>query len=202
MSSNAPASAAAPAASLRAPPFDGQIEAVGRDHAETRDLRDGQIDEHDAARQHLLSERHMRDRDQHARDQRRPQDAEVGEQRVHFSAASSLLRVSSNNPNRSFASGVPPTENGSTTAGACTRSDSQFAGFAIVVGVEQDQLRRRRRELGDELPEVRRGRRHAGLGLDRRDFLEAEPVAQIGLVAVHDDDAHALERRGLRSPSA
>ena len=69
---------------LRAPAFDGQLEAVGRDHAETGDLRDREVDEHDAARQHLLSERHMRNRHQHAGDQRRPQDAEIGEHRVHL----------------------------------------------------------------------------------------------------------------------
>ena len=70
---------------LRAPPFDRQLETVGRDHAEPRHLRDGEVDEHDAAGQHLLSQRHVRNRHQHAGDQRRPQDAEVSEQSVHLS---------------------------------------------------------------------------------------------------------------------
>ena len=108
------------------------VRSGSRDDAERRHLRDGEIDEHDAAGQHLLSQRHVRDRHQHAGDQRRPQDAEVGGQRVHLSAASSLSRVSSNKPNRSFASGVPPTENGNVTAGAWTRSDSQVAAFGSL----------------------------------------------------------------------
>ena len=82
--------------------------------------------------QHLLAERHVRDHDQEARDQRRPEDAEIGAEKVHLTAASSLLIVSSKRPKRSFASGVPPTENGSTTTGAWTRSDSQLAAFGSL----------------------------------------------------------------------
>ena len=63
---------------LRGPALDRQAEAARRDHAESRDLRDRKVDEHDAARKHLLAERHVRDHDEDARDQRRPENAEIG----------------------------------------------------------------------------------------------------------------------------
>ncbi len=102
------------------------------DHAEARDLRDGEVDEHDAAPQHLLPERHVRQDDEDAGHEGRPQDADVPGEIVHFAAASRRLSVSSNRPKRSFASGVPPTENGSITTGAFTRSDSQSAAFGSL----------------------------------------------------------------------
>ena len=71
-------------------------------------------------------------RDQDAGDQCRPQDAEVGRVEVHWGTASSRFRVSSKSPNRSFAPGVPPTENGSSTTGAPTRFESQSAGFGSL----------------------------------------------------------------------
>jgi len=68
---------------------------VRHDDAERRDLRDREIDEHDAAPEHLLPERHVRDRDEDAGDQRRPQDVEIRERVVHLVAASSRFNVSS-----------------------------------------------------------------------------------------------------------
>jgi hypothetical protein len=76
-----------------------------------------------------------------------------------------------------------------------------FGGFGVVVGVHQDQLRRRRGQARDEFAEITRRRRHARLRLDRGQLLHAEPAHEIGLVPVHDHDRHALERRGLRFPA-
>ncbi len=105
---------------------------MGGDDAESGNLRDGEVDEHDAAPEHLLPERHVRQEDQDAGHEGRPQDADVSAEVAHFAAASSLLSVSSKRPNRSLASGVPPTENGSSTTGAFTRSASQSAAFGSL----------------------------------------------------------------------
>jgi hypothetical protein len=51
----------------------------------------------------------VRQHHQDAGNQCRPQDAQFRLQGVHLFAASSRLMVSSKSPNRSFASGVPPT---------------------------------------------------------------------------------------------
>jgi hypothetical protein len=72
---------------------------------------------------------------------------------------------------------------------------------SVVIGVQQDQFRRRRGKLGYELAKIPRSRRHARLGLDRRDFAHTEPATQVGLIAMHDHDRHVLERRSLRLPS-
>ena len=117
---------------LRRPARQLVAERVRRDHAERGDLRDREVDEHDAALQHLLPERHVREHYQQAGEQRRPQDAQVDCEVAHFSTASSRSMVSSNSPNRSLAPGVPPTENGRVTTGACTRSESQSAAFGSL----------------------------------------------------------------------
>ena len=132
VSSSAPSSAAATAAICVIQPVSSRPGRVRRDHAERRDLRDREIDEHDAAPQHLLAERHVRQRDEDAGDERRPQDAEGAGEVVHLPAASSRLMVSSKSPNRSLASGVPPTENGSTTTGTPIFCDSQSAAFGSL----------------------------------------------------------------------
>ena len=91
------------------------------------DLRDREIDEHDAAIQHLDAERHMRRGHEQAGDERRPKDAEIDRRRVHLGTASKRARVSSNRPKRSFARPVPPTVKGRVTAGILARSDSHCA---------------------------------------------------------------------------
>ena len=67
VSSSAPISAAPTAADLHAPAFRLEAERVGGGHAEARDLRDGEVDEDDAAIEHLLAQRHMRRQHQQAR---------------------------------------------------------------------------------------------------------------------------------------
>ena len=47
------------------------------DHAERGDLRDREIDEDDAAREHLLAERHVRRQHEQARDAGGPENAEL-----------------------------------------------------------------------------------------------------------------------------
>jgi len=81
---------------LRAEPLRIEIEQAGDDHAERGDLRQREIDEHDAAAQDLHPERHVRDQHQHAGDQGWRDDRQV-EQRgcAHFSAPSSRCRMSS-----------------------------------------------------------------------------------------------------------
>ena len=117
---------------LRHPAVKLQPGGFRRDHAERGNLCDREIDEHDATPQHLLAERHVRQRDEDAGDERRPQDAEGAGEVVHLPAASSRLMVSSKSPNRSLASGVPPTENGSTTTGTPIFRDSESAAFASL----------------------------------------------------------------------
>ena len=84
VSSSAPSSAATTAASCVPQPSAPEPERVRGDDAEARDLRDGQVDEHDPARQHLHAERHVRQHDQEPGDQRRQQDAEFVVQQAHF----------------------------------------------------------------------------------------------------------------------
>ncbi|MFO1410433.1 MAG: hypothetical protein U1F06_08670 [Steroidobacteraceae bacterium] len=102
------------------------------DHAEPGHLRHREIDEHDAAGEHLQAERHVRDHDQNAGDHRRREDGERIVQRAHRTAPSSRVMVSSNRLNRSRAAPEPPTVYGSTTTGACTRSASQSAALASL----------------------------------------------------------------------
>ena len=127
---------------LRAPAFDGQTEAVGRDHAEAGDLRDGQVDEHDAARQHLLSERHVRDRDQKTGDQRRPQDAQIGREEIHFSTASSRLSVSSNKSEQIFRFGRAADRERQDDDRRLNALGEPVRRLRIVVGIQHDHARR------------------------------------------------------------
>jgi hypothetical protein len=78
---------------LHAQPVRLEAEPVGEDHAQPRDLRHREIDEDDAAREHLDAERRVRRDDQQPGDERRPENAEV--ERAHFAAASSRSSVSS-----------------------------------------------------------------------------------------------------------
>ena len=61
----------------------GQAERVGGDHAEPGDLRDREVDEDDAAVEHLHAERHVRREHQQAGDERRAEDAPVERAPVH-----------------------------------------------------------------------------------------------------------------------
>ena len=103
-----------------------QAQCIRRDHAEARDLRDGQVDEDDAAIQHLHAQGHVAGEHQQAREQRGPEDRNVDGAPVHlaFAAASRRATVSSNSPKRSFAASSPPTVNGSFTAGTPALVDS------------------------------------------------------------------------------
>ena len=60
---------------------------------------------------------------------------------VHFAAASSLLRVSSNRPNRSFASGDAADRERQHHDRRVHALGQPVRGLRIVVGIEQDQLR-------------------------------------------------------------
>jgi len=96
----------------------GHAHGVGGDHAEPGDLRDGQVDEDDAAVQHLHAQGDVGGEHQQPGDERRPQDAPVERAPVHRvpPAATSRATVSSKRPKRSFAASLPPTVNGIFTA--------------------------------------------------------------------------------------
>jgi hypothetical protein len=109
----------------------GQAEGIGGDDAEAGDLGDREIDEDDAAVEHLLAERHVRRQHQQAGDQGRAEDAPVERAPVHvFGAApaSSRATVSSKRPNRSLAPSVPPTVNGTLTTAMPAFLPSQSDG--------------------------------------------------------------------------
>ena len=96
----------------------GDAERVGGDHAEPRDLRDREVDEDDAAIEHLHAERDVGREDEQPSDQGRAEDAPVEHAPVHGlvpAAATRRPTVSSKRPNRSFAASLPPTVNGTLT---------------------------------------------------------------------------------------
>jgi len=92
-----------------------EAEAVREQHAATRDLRDGEVDEDDAAREHLHAERNVRRGDEKARGERGDEDRQVERGEAHDAPFKRRWMVSSKSPKRSFASGVPPTVNASVT---------------------------------------------------------------------------------------
>src|SRR6185295_2684363 len=112
---------------LHRPALRLQAEAVGEDHAQARDLSDGEVDEHDAAAQHLYAERSMRGRDQQPRGKCGSEYRRVYRREVHRGTASSRASVSSKSPKRSCALSLPPTVNASATAGIFARSESHSA---------------------------------------------------------------------------
>ncbi len=57
--------------------FGLEAEAVGEQHAAAGDLRDRQIDEHDAARQHLHAQRHVGRGHQQSGSERRQEDRQL-----------------------------------------------------------------------------------------------------------------------------
>ncbi len=73
-------------------------ELVGEQHATAGDLRNGEIDEDDATRQHLRSERHMRRGHENAGDKRRQQYRKLGCREIHCAPLSRRAIVSSNRP--------------------------------------------------------------------------------------------------------
>ena len=113
----------------------GKAQRIGHDHPQPRHLCDGEVDEHDAAVEHLRAQRHVRGQHQQAGDQRQSEQAPVERVPVdsaHLAApaaASSRSTVSSNKPNKSFAPWLPPTVNGNRTAGMpaffCSHSDGR-----------------------------------------------------------------------------
>ena len=142
VSTKAPSSAAASADDLHRPALRLEAQRIGRDDTDAGDLRDRQVDEHDAALQYLRAQRHMRGQHQQAGQQRRQQDVPIEGFGRHGSALSRRCTVSSKSENRSLACSSPPTVNGSTTIGSLVRSASQSAAAAVVVGGAQDHLRR------------------------------------------------------------
>ena len=136
--------------------------------------------------QHLLAERHVRDRDQEARDQRRPQDAEIGDEKTHWIAPPGACRWCRRRGRRGPSPRLcrrPRTAVRRPARGRARTASSPPSGRCRH---SAGSARRRRGELRHELTEIAGARRHAGFRLDRGDFLQAEPVAEIGLVAVHD----------------
>ncbi len=99
-----------------------EAQLVGEQHAAAGDLRDGQVDEHDAAREHLRAERHVSGRHQQPGGERRQQDRQVDGVEIHCAPFSRRAIVSSKSPYRSFASASPPTVNGNTTTLIFARS--------------------------------------------------------------------------------
>ncbi len=132
VSNRAPDNAAAPAAICAPQPSMGKSKLLAMMTPSAGDLRDGEIDEHDAAREHLLPQRHMRDCHQAARDQRGHQDAEIELPKCSFGCRQQSLDGVVEQAEQILCLGLPPTENGSTTAGACTRSESQLAAFGSL----------------------------------------------------------------------
>ena len=68
---------------LRDPAARAEAGDVRGDHAEARHLCDREVDEHDPAREHLLPERHVRQHDENAGNEGRPQDAQIRLQGTH-----------------------------------------------------------------------------------------------------------------------
>src|SRR6478672_4759913 len=100
-------------------------EPVRENHPEPCDLRHREIDEHDAAIQHLDAERRVCCRHQEPRGERRPENAGID---GHLAIARRRASVSSYRLKRSFACSVPPTVYGRTTAGILARLASHSAG--------------------------------------------------------------------------
>src|SRR4029079_17365336 len=105
-----------------------EADLIGNEYAAARDLRDGEVDEHDAAREHLRAERNVCRGDEQAGDQRREHDREVDWRRGHCAPFSRRAIVSSNRLVRSFASASPPTVNGSATVAIFARSAIPWDG--------------------------------------------------------------------------
>src|SRR4029079_18593366 len=103
-------------------------EAVRRDHAEPRNLRDREIDEDDPTAEHLAAKRHVRREHEDAREQRRADDAERIE--IHDLASSSVFTTTPNILKRSSVPGTLPTVCGSTTYGIIVRLQSHSEAFA------------------------------------------------------------------------
>src|SRR4026208_1989109 len=73
-------------------------------------------------------------------------------------------------------------------------------GLAFAVGFNEDQLDPFRLHLGDQVTDMRGGRRNAGLGLDGIDYTKTESIGKITKGFVIGDDVRSLERRHLLLP--
>ena len=103
-------------------------------------------------------------------------------------AASRRATVSSNRPNRSFAPSVPPTVNGSFTAGMPALLAQPLGGSRVLVGRSTaPSAPACAFSAASTLLQVRRGRLDARLGLEHGDLLQAQPVVQV-------DEALVLRR--------
>ena len=177
-------------------------EPVGEQHAAAGDLRDREVDEHDAAREHLHAERHVRRGDEQPGDERRQQDRKLERPRVHCAPFSSRAIVSSKRPNRSFAASSPPTVNGSTTALIFARSaihcDARSLWYAARITIFAGW----RCSVASTSVRCAVVGSTPGLGSSAATSFDAEPRDQIGERLVLDDDRHALERRRLLLPVA
>src|SRR5262249_38838841 len=109
-----------------------QAQVVREDHPQACDLGHGEVNEHDAAREHLHAEGHVSRGDEQAGDKRRPQNPEACRIRGHFSAPSRGPIMSSEKPNRSLALSVPPTVKGSITIGIFERSERNRAAWGLL----------------------------------------------------------------------
>src|SRR6476469_2632860 len=115
---------------LNAPPLRFETEPISAYDSQSRDLRDGEIDEYDATAQHLNAKRHVSCGNENTSEERRPEDVNINRAGIHLATATKRSIVSSNKPKRSFALSVPPTVNGSITAGilACCDNHSTARG--------------------------------------------------------------------------
>ena len=111
-------------ASLRLPPQGFESCPIGNDDAESRNLRDREIDEHDAPLEHLDAERDVRQCNDNTGCQCGLEDAPPGGPLAHRKTASSRFSVPSERPKRFFAGSLRPTVKGTTTAGIMARCDS------------------------------------------------------------------------------
>ncbi len=99
-----------------------ESELIGEQDSATRDLRDREVDEHDAAREHLGAQRNVRGGHENSCDERRQEDRNLDGRQIHCCPLRSRAIVSSNRPYRSLAASSPPTVNGSMTALIFARS--------------------------------------------------------------------------------
>ena len=118
---------------LDAKPVLVDAEKTGRNYPERGNLRYCQVDEDNAARQHLLAERNMRREHDQTGQTGWTEDTDVQsvpvQLHIHFAAPSSLSMVESNMLNRSLDAASPPTVYGRLTIGTPVRSDSHALAF-------------------------------------------------------------------------
>ena len=154
--------------------------------------------------QHLRAERHVGRQHQQAGEERRQQDRRdrSRDQLISRAVQQQRRRVLSNRPNRSLALSLPPTVNGSTTAGMLRVLRQPLRGARVLVGGAHDHLRRLLRKLRvaacSGAPPLGST---PGFGSSVADLAHAEPAPQVAHVLVVRDDRHALAAAAPAAPT-